>query len=97
MSAEPTVVDKVKLAVPTDWSVVIMDDNTTHMDFVIGLLVNIFHHSEETAYDIMIAVHETGSGVAGTYCHAIAEQKYYEAQQLIKQMGMRLRIKLRQE
>jgi ATP-dependent Clp protease adaptor protein ClpS len=43
------------------------------MEFVISLLMSIFKHSTESSKEIMLQVHETGSGVAGIYSFEIAE------------------------
>ena len=67
------------------------------MEFVVSLLVEIFKHTPDTAKDIMIQVHETGSGIAGVYSFEIAEAKAVEATQQARTNGFPLQIKLEEE
>ena len=64
---------------------------------VVSLLVDIFKHTENTARDIMLAVHETGSGIAGVYSFEIAEAKASEATTLSRANGFPLQIKIEEE
>jgi ATP-dependent Clp protease adaptor protein ClpS len=88
---------KIKVSEPKRWKVILLNDDSTPMDFVVGLLTEIFKHTENTARDIMITVHETGSGIAGTYSFEIAEAKAVEATQLARTNGFPLQIKLEEE
>ena len=45
------------------------------MDFVVAMLVTVFHKSEPEAVEIMTNVHKTGSGIAGIYSYDIAVTK----------------------
>ena len=74
-----------------------LNDDTTPMEFVISVLIEIFKHTHETASDIMLQVHETGSGVAGIYSFEIAEAKAVEATNLARTNGFPLQIKLEEE
>lgn len=57
------------------WNVVFHNDDETTMDFVVGVLMRFFHHSAAEAYEIMMTVHSTGCGIAGTYPLELAELK----------------------
>ncbi len=57
------------------WNVVFHNDDETTMDFVVGVLMRYFHHSAAAAYEIMMTVHRTGCGIAGTYPLELAELK----------------------
>jgi ATP-dependent Clp protease adaptor protein ClpS len=85
---------KVEIKEPSTYKVIFMNDDFTPMDFVVGLLVEIFRHSEKTAHDITMQIHEEGAGVVGEYSYEVAEQKALEATQLCKHNGFPLRIKL---
>jgi ATP-dependent Clp protease adaptor protein ClpS len=67
------------------------------MDFVVGILTDIFKHTQETAKGITIEVHNTGSGVAGVYSFEIAEAKAVESTQLARSNGFPLQIKMEEE
>jgi ATP-dependent Clp protease adaptor protein ClpS len=60
-------------------------------------LTEIFKHSREHAADIMLQVHETGSGIAGVYSFEIAEAKAVESTNLARASGFPLQIKLEEE
>jgi len=96
MSADIQLDEKIKVEIkePSTYKVIFLNDDYTPMDFVVSLITEIFKHSENTAHDITITIHEEGSGVVGEYGFEIAEQKALEAKQLCKQHGFPLRIKL---
>jgi ATP-dependent Clp protease adaptor protein ClpS len=82
----------VDLQPPTLWKVVLLNDDATPMELVIELLTGIFKHTESSAKDITLEIHETGSGVAGVYSFEIAEQKGMEATAVARQNGSPLRV-----
>ncbi len=88
---------KVTVSEPKNWKVIFLNDDTTPMEFVITLLVEIFKHSDDNAKDITLQVHETGSGIAGIYSFEIAEAKAVEATNLARQNGFPLQIKLEED
>jgi ATP-dependent Clp protease adaptor protein ClpS len=88
---------KVTAQEPRRWKVILLNDDSTPMEFVISLLIEIFKHTTETAKDIMLQVHETGSGIAGVYSFEIAEVKAVEATQQARTNGFPLQIKLEEE
>jgi ATP-dependent Clp protease adaptor protein ClpS len=100
MSGTDVVIDekiKIKATEPKRWKVILLNDDTTPMEFVISLLVEIFRHTPSTANDIMMQIHETGSGVAGVYSFEIAEAKAVEATNLARTNNHPLQIKLEEE
>jgi ATP-dependent Clp protease adaptor protein ClpS len=88
---------KVKVSEPKRWKVIVLNDDSTPMEFVVSLLVEIFKHSPDSAKEIMLQVHETGSGIAGSYSFEIAEAKAVEATQQARTNGYPLQIKLEEE
>lgn len=64
-----------KLQPPRMWKVVLHNDDFTPMDFVVAVLVQVFHHEPARAAKIMRDVHEKGKGVAGTFTFEVAETK----------------------
>jgi ATP-dependent Clp protease adaptor protein ClpS len=72
---------------PDRFRVVILNDNSTPMEFVIELLKIIFHHSQEAAVQIMMQVHQNGKGTAGIYSYEVAEQKAAESTQIARTNG----------
>ena len=60
---------------PNLYTVVLINDDFTPMDFVVGLLINFFHKSKERATEIMLQVHSEGKGICGVYTYDVAETK----------------------
>ena len=94
MSTEIEVKEKttVQLAPPALWKVIFLNDDQTPMELVIELLTGIFKHTESSAKEVTLEIHETGSGVAGVYSFEIAEQKGMEATAVARQNGSPLRV-----
>lgn len=88
---------KQKVSEPHRWKVILLNDDTTPMEFVIGVLTETFKHTQETAKDITMQIHNEGSGIAGVYSFEIAEVKAVEATNLARQNGFPLQIKMEEE
>ncbi len=88
---------KIRVEEPKRWKVVFLNDNTTPMEFVVSILVDIFKHSEEGARDITLQIHNSGSGVAGVYSYEIAEIKAVESTNLARSNGFPLQIRMEEE
>jgi ATP-dependent Clp protease adaptor protein ClpS len=88
--------EKVKTIItePKRYKVIFLNDDKTPIEFVIELLMSVFRHTEETAKDITLKVHNDGSAVVGVYTFEIAEQKGVEATHLARQAGFPLQIKI---
>jgi len=72
------VVERTIMAPPRMWNVVLWNDEKTSMEFVVMVLMQIFHKSFEEATEIMMHIHENGRGIAGTYSHEVATSKKTE-------------------
>lgn len=88
---------KVKVSEPKNWKVILLNDDTTPIEFVVSILIEVFKHTTESANDITLQVHETGSGIAGIYSFEIAEAKAVEATSQARSSGYPLQIKLEEE
>ncbi len=75
---------KQKLQKPPLYKVLLHNDDYTTMDFVIFILIGVFHKSETDAFRIMMAVHQQGLGVAGVYTYEIAEAKVEKVHSLAR-------------
>lgn len=73
-----TALEMVKLKGPGKYNVIMLNDDSTPMDFVVQVLMGIFKKTSEQATEIMLEVHEKGRGVCGTYMYEVAEQKVAE-------------------
>ena len=64
-----------KLKEPVQYRVILLNDNYTTMDFVVEILVIVFHKNIEDANRIMLDVHQKGKGIVGVYPWDIAATK----------------------
>jgi len=64
-----------KVKEPDQFKVILLNDHYTTMDFVIEVLMVIFHKSFEDANRIMLDVHKKGKGMVGVYTWDIAVTK----------------------
>ncbi len=67
---------------PKKYKVILLNDDYTTMDFVIFILMNVFYKEYENAYDIMLNIHEKGSGICGEYTLDVATTKVNEVKNL---------------
>lgn len=88
---------KVTISEPKRWKVILLNDDTTPMEFVVSLLIETFKHSPETAERVMMDIHTTGAGIAGVYSFEIAEAKAVEATNQARNQAYPLQIKLEEE
>ncbi len=70
---------------PPLYKVLLHNDDYTTMEFVVMILMNIFHHQENQAVQITLQVHQKGVGVAGVYSYEIAETKVKKVIELARQ------------
>jgi ATP-dependent Clp protease adaptor protein ClpS len=74
-----------KIKEPSMYRVLLHNDDYTTMDFVVEVLIFIFHKTHEEATQIMLNVHEKGVGVCGIYTFEIAETKVETVQRLAQE------------
>jgi len=64
-----------KVKEPEQFKVILLNDHYTTMDFVVEILMIIFHKGIEEASQIMLDVHKKGRGIVGVYPWDIAMTK----------------------
>jgi ATP-dependent Clp protease adaptor protein ClpS len=64
-----------KVKEPEEYRVILLNDHYTSMDFVVEVLMVIFHKDLEDANRIMLDVHRRGKGLVGLYSWDIAATK----------------------
>jgi ATP-dependent Clp protease adaptor protein ClpS len=72
---------------PRLFRVLFHNDDYTPMEFVVGLLEQIFHLSENDATRIMLHVHNRGIGVAGVFPYSVAETRVAETSAAAEKAG----------
>ncbi len=60
---------------PPLYSVVLLNDDYTPMEFVVDVLERFFRMDRENATRVMLEVHMKGKGVCGVFTYEIAETK----------------------
>jgi ATP-dependent Clp protease adaptor protein ClpS len=70
---------------PRRYRVLLHNDDYTTMEFVVMILMTVFHRSEGEAVRTMMQVHQQGAGVAGVYSREIAETKVAKVERLARQ------------
>lgn len=79
------------IRLPREYAVVLHNDHYTTMEFVIEVLTTIFRLAPDKANAVMLSVHESGKGVAGTYRLEIAETKAMQVHERARARGYPLR------
>jgi len=84
--------ERTKTSVPKRWRVVFHNDDYTTMEYVVLVLVQIFHKSEAEAFHLMLTVHKKGSASVGLYPRDVAETKVDLVSQHAREHGQPLLV-----
>ncbi|MFZ2634945.1 MAG: ATP-dependent Clp protease adaptor ClpS [Rectinemataceae bacterium] len=76
---------------PDECRVFLLNDDFTTMEFVVSVLVSVFHKSLDEAGKIMMDVHRKGKGLVGVYSYDIAATKIQQVHLLARQRGFPLK------
>jgi ATP-dependent Clp protease adaptor protein ClpS len=79
---------------PKMYRVILHNDDYSTMDFVIEVLISIFHKPAADATRIMLDVHKKGMGICGVYTYDIAATRVARVHQLAKQREFPLKCSL---
>jgi ATP-dependent Clp protease adaptor protein ClpS len=88
---------RAKVKAPGLWKVLLHNDDYTTQEFVVWLLKSVFRKPEAEATAIMLAVHQAGVGVAGTYTRDVAETRAERGRQLAEREGFPLLLTVEAE
>ena len=94
---ESNVVEVVKFDLPPNYKVILLNDDVTTFEFVIDILITIFHKKPKDAQQITMSVHEKGAGIAGVYSYDIARTKIAQVQKLASEQNFPLKLKMEKE
>lgn len=72
---------------PALYSVVLLNDDYTPMQFVVDVLETLFQKTPAEAYRVMMQVHLNGRGIAGVYSWEVAETKVDSLLTLARESG----------
>ena len=91
---EEGVKDEQEIREPKLYRVILHNDDYTTMDFVIQILISIFHKPAAEATRIMLDVHKKGKGICGVYYYDIAATKAAQVHTLAHQREFPLKCSL---
>lgn len=89
--------EKIELKEPSKYNVIFHNDDYTTMEFVIDVLVSIYHKTADEAYNLMLLVHKAGKAVIGKYSYDIALTKANITTKRAKENGFPLRVSVEKE
>ncbi len=72
---------------PPMYKVLLHNDDYTTMEFVVHVLMYVFHKSMEHATEIMMRVHKQGIGLCGIFTYEVAETKVETVTRLARDNG----------
>ena len=100
-TAEPAIANKIKpkedIPEPVRFNVIYINDEVTTQEFVIETLTIIFNYARMAAEEMTMKIHVDGSAVVATLPYEMAEQKGTEVQNLARNNGFPLVVKLEPE
>lgn len=72
---------------PQMYQVVMLNDDYTPMEFVVGVIQDFFGKDLETATQIMLKIHLDGRGVCGIYTRDVASTKVDQVMEAAQKAG----------
>lgn len=75
---------RIRTKKPSQYRVLLLNDDYTPMEFVVFILERFFNRSTEEATRIMLHVHQKGVGICGIYTFEVAETKVAQVLDLAK-------------
>lgn len=70
---------------PSLYRVLLLNDDYTPMDFVVGVLQQVFAMTREQATHVMLQVHRSGMGTCGVFTKEVADTKVAQVVDLASQ------------
>lgn len=83
--------DREEVKEPDEYRVILLNDDFTTMEFVVAVLMSVFHKAIVEATKIMFDVHKKGRGVVGVYSYDIATTKIQRVHTMARENGFPLR------
>ncbi len=83
---------RINIHEPKQYRVIMHNDDFTSMEFVVDILIDIFHKDEIEAERLMLMVHESGKASIGAYPYDIAVTKVQAATARAREEGFPFRM-----
>ena len=78
---------KPRLRQPPMYRVLLLNDDYTPMDFVVEILETFFNLDRSRATQVMLQVHQRGSGTCGIFTRDVAETKVEQVNDYAREHG----------
>jgi ATP-dependent Clp protease adaptor protein ClpS len=88
---------ETKVKKPNLYKVILINDDYTTMDFVVEILIAIFHKTPSEATRIMLDVHQKGKGIVGLYTYDIAYTKVLQVEKIAIEKDFPLKVIMEKE
>lgn len=83
-----------KTKTPKLYRVVLLNDDYTTMEFVVGVLEGVFQKGPAEAFRLMMQVHTEGRATCGAYTYEVAETKVQTVRELAQREGFPLQASI---
>jgi ATP-dependent Clp protease adaptor protein ClpS len=87
----------LRVVEPTKYKVLLHNDDYTSMEFVVEILMEVFHKNVLESEQIMLNIHQKGRAICGIYTFEIAQTKVQQVKVMAKSSGFPLLATLEQE
>ncbi|WP_375690569.1 ATP-dependent Clp protease adaptor ClpS [Pseudooceanicola sp. LIPI14-2-Ac024] len=78
---------KVATERPKLWKVILLNDDFTPREFVVGVLMGVFRMTESEALGVMLTAHRRGACVVAVFTKEVAEEKCAQGNEAGRQAG----------
>lgn len=96
-SYEYEVDHEIEVEEPKKYTVFLLNDDFSTMDFVIDVLMTVFRKSLSESEQIMLTVHNNGKAVCGTYTQEIAYTKVSQVSSMARKASFPLKAVAQEE
>ena len=83
-----------RLDEPAMYRVLLYNDDFTTREFVVQILVAVFHKSLPAATELMWRIHRSGRGVAGIFSRDVAETKVVTVRTIAREHEFPLKVEM---
>ncbi len=92
--SQSSLMSRLNIKEPDKFDVYMLNDDFTTMDFVVEVLRTVFYRNAADAEQIMLEIHNNGKALVGTYSYDIARSKVNMAEQMAREEGFPLRLRI---
>ena len=97
MAQQTKILEQTKLAKPQLFKLFLLNDEITTMDFVVDVLIRIFHFDISKATEIMLDIHNNGEGLVGIFTEEIALSKQKQVKIAAQEADFPLQTRIEEE